>query len=645
MATPASSHQTKPAQLDGFNNVYQFLSLPNNSTHFRLATLYPSKSHGEPIHLSLRIYPLDAAPPYKSLSYVCGDPDDTRPVRIDGQFLNIYRNLDVALRYVRNDSSAQTIWIDAICIHQQDLDEKNWQVQNMSTIYQNAEEVLAFIGDEEWMPKALDVIEMLGAPRFKQKLEKLQDIEAKLSVKKSFIYETRARLTAASLRKMLDKVGSIQPRGNDAPIPLASDNTFGSTEQTSWAAEAIGDHSFALIRRFYRSPFFSRLWIYREVWLAHKFSFVCGKHSMDGKNLFDTVMELCSMLPGSVSRIFSDESGELNAENGLALTLAKAPNTVYNEVSDRYTSSLLITTRLLWNTKCSDPRDRIYAVLGITTDPMALQIHPDYSQDVSELMCIFTALCIQAHQNLGILGLCTDFPEHIPSWTLCPDSEILLETSMPSFAACTNDYRSPAIYFAAKNSPPPTFCRSSDSRGAKILQLSGFVTDKVKITSSEALPLATHPTFGSVISRWKDMANTAGHDNLVFWLTLLMVWRGSETTLSLEEWQALVTSYQNWIASESQDWPSIEFKSQLKECHRRLIFITEQGRFGVGGPQIRAGDEVCILFGNGFPFILRKADDEYHRLVADCYIHSINNGEAMDDLKAGKYQEQVFSLI
>jgi Heterokaryon incompatibility protein (HET) len=69
-------------------------------------------------------------PPYTALSYTWGDttPTPTVPIQCDGQVLHIAENLDAALRVLRKEDESVYVWADAVCINQNDVEEKNNQV-------------------------------------------------------------------------------------------------------------------------------------------------------------------------------------------------------------------------------------------------------------------------------------------------------------------------------------------------------------------------------------------------------------------------------------------------------------------------------------------------------------------------------------
>lgn len=88
----------------------------------------------------------DPAPQYDALSYVWGREQCETPASVNGKRVSITTNLDVALRYFRDKDVEKTLWVDAVCINQQDNVEKGPQVQMMGQIYSKAARVLVWLG-------------------------------------------------------------------------------------------------------------------------------------------------------------------------------------------------------------------------------------------------------------------------------------------------------------------------------------------------------------------------------------------------------------------------------------------------------------------------------------------------------------------
>jgi len=81
-----------------------------------------------------------------------GDVEDQRVVFVNNKRFEVRRNLYDFLCLARKLSITDTLWIDAICINQEDVEERNKQVQLMGEIYEKAGQVLIYPGP---LPKGL----------------------------------------------------------------------------------------------------------------------------------------------------------------------------------------------------------------------------------------------------------------------------------------------------------------------------------------------------------------------------------------------------------------------------------------------------------------------------------------------------------
>jgi len=62
----------------------------------------------------------------------------------------------------------------------------------------------------------------------------------------------------------------------------------------------------------------------------------------------------------------------------------------------------------------------------------------------------------------------------------------------------------------------------------------------------------------------------------------------------------------------------------------RRMFKTSHGYLGVGPEFMQPGDQICLVYGAGVPFVLRRRDNGGHLLVGESYVHGIMHGEGMD---------------
>ena len=123
--------------------LYSPLHLPNAT---RLLPLHPG-GEGIPICASLDEVSLDSELQYECLSYTWGDRLETETILINSQPVSIRRNLFEALMRTRRPEDPRTLWIDALSISQEDLDEKAQQVDMIGPIFRKASRVLAWLGE------------------------------------------------------------------------------------------------------------------------------------------------------------------------------------------------------------------------------------------------------------------------------------------------------------------------------------------------------------------------------------------------------------------------------------------------------------------------------------------------------------------
>ncbi|KAK7975802.1 hypothetical protein PG989_014265 [Apiospora arundinis] len=135
---------------------FKYSPLPSTG-YIRLVTLL--QGSGMPIRCRLEEHSVTELPQYDALSYTWGfekcphdgsKPRGTRYIMLNDLKFHVQNNLFHALMALRNGGrhgdQGLPIWIDAICINQDDDQEKSHQVGSMSLIYLSAEQVHAWLG-------------------------------------------------------------------------------------------------------------------------------------------------------------------------------------------------------------------------------------------------------------------------------------------------------------------------------------------------------------------------------------------------------------------------------------------------------------------------------------------------------------------
>lgn len=117
-----------------------------------------------PLNGHLRHISLDVLekPLYETISYAWGETTLAEHILVAGGVINIPASAVSALQYMRLPDKSRALWIDCICIDQQDEMEKNHQVALMSDIYTNSQQTLSYIGEDDGTAaKAFEGIELI----------------------------------------------------------------------------------------------------------------------------------------------------------------------------------------------------------------------------------------------------------------------------------------------------------------------------------------------------------------------------------------------------------------------------------------------------------------------------------------------------
>lgn len=136
----------------------------------RMIRLLPHKDKSAPIQCEMFSYDLSETDGgthlYQALSYVWGSEVKPESIILNGCIFHVTANLHAALSHLRNRQLERIMWVDAICINQDEEDqrhEKSKQIPLMRTIYAQAERVIVWLGDAtEDGDKALEEIRCLG---------------------------------------------------------------------------------------------------------------------------------------------------------------------------------------------------------------------------------------------------------------------------------------------------------------------------------------------------------------------------------------------------------------------------------------------------------------------------------------------------
>lgn len=147
-------------------NTFRYEPLDSNHAHpIRLLSLFPSPNFAADIECEVFNTGFVNNPKFEALSYTWGNSTDVVPILLHGQIHQVTRNLATALRHLRDSHQAKVLWVDALCINQSDIAERNQQVSKMRDIYAvgGAQRVVVWLGEMPNGQLAIDFCDKLSA--------------------------------------------------------------------------------------------------------------------------------------------------------------------------------------------------------------------------------------------------------------------------------------------------------------------------------------------------------------------------------------------------------------------------------------------------------------------------------------------------
>jgi hypothetical protein len=360
----ASNHEL-PSLRSSVIFKYQYESLPSSNS-IRLLELFPGASQ-DPLVCRLFVVDIQEAPTYAAISYVWGDPEDTVAIEVECKSKAITVNLNDALHRVRYRTDIRVSWADAICINQEDLQERAQQVGLMGSIFRNAKPVLAWFGPDDG-----DAEEVFA-----------------------LIRKTNTMFKEQTLRLGLKNVPELQP-----------EDVVRDDERT-WRSLA----------KMLCREWFYRCWIVQEICLANFAFALCGNATIDCEEIF------------KFSRWIILKGEAFGFHFALRTTQVFSMTTNYRQDLQETVGRLGFYDILCRGRdyRASDPRDHVYAFLSTPSARLgdAIIAQADYTKLVPELYTEIAVKIIGLMKNLTLLSrvqhravvsLENDFPSWVPLW-------------------------------------------------------------------------------------------------------------------------------------------------------------------------------------------------------------------------------------
>ncbi|KAK5654531.1 hypothetical protein OQA88_7160 [Cercophora sp. LCS_1] len=356
---------------------YHYRPLKNN--HIRVLRLPPSNvAPDATLECEIIHVPLSNAAPYEALSYVWGSDALTRTIHVKApgwhlrkETIPITESLWAALTHLQKPYASRDLWVDQLCINQNDQAEKSIQVDRMGEIYSRSTTTIIWLGPQNQKDAIL-----------------LNELYMKLS---------KASSTDRDERGVL----SMDQKTLAAMI--------GTSKHQEREDRMIYTYR-RLLERFLALPWFSRVWVYQEAVLAKRVIVVWGKIILP----FDFITGLIFSIYGLAKGSPDDQKWHKRIKDTKGFAPLRA---IYYDRA-AHGEGKLNFLHVLWHARkhlsAKDNRDYIYAFRGVNKHidnknakpdtRIQDQMTPDYKASTTADVYTNLALtCIRTTHTLDIL--------------------------------------------------------------------------------------------------------------------------------------------------------------------------------------------------------------------------------------------------
>ena len=537
---------------------------------------------------------LDTDISYECLSYRWGDKD-SGSIKLGGcARLALNQNLLDALHHLRLSHTMRVLWADQICINQADDLEKTKQVEYMGEVYRKASEVVAWLGlPNEKTPSTFDFLR--GISRCIIAIGEREVI--------GFPY------TAEDNDKLLEAMVKEYP----ISLPQWTD-----------------------VKAFLERDWFSRVWILQEVVLAKSVLMQCGDHTLSWGALDILGSFIVKRLESDVTPI--GDLGELI----LQMVRARANKRFVGTERKRSFLSLTALLRDMRARKATDPRDKVYGLLGIAFGQSESKVRPDYTKEWPTVYTDMTNWLLAHDRKLSILKLVEvkarmeiQLPSWVPDLRSCDHLNFLYQ---PQLIIRPED-----IYRGAGN----TFIVSNSVGDPKLLALRGLYVGLITSMSEPPGNSTGNVAVGARVldgGEWFRFAQGCAKnglypptgESLTDAFARLRIGDslgrlGSDRTQRPKPGEypspgnlSYSATGDGLLRGDRDDIGNLI----LSNTKRRRLFITESGHMGLTHRSNQVGDKVYVLLGGDMPFVLRPKNNHF-LFRGEAYVHGIMDGEAL----------------
>ncbi|XXH03817.1 hypothetical protein Hte_010223 [Hypoxylon texense] len=460
------------------------------------------------------------------------------------------------------------IWIDAICINQEDNVERCQQVSIMADIYRSAEYVIIWLGPaDEFTQPAWELINGMS---------QLSDGE-------------------------LSEIKPLEVK-NKHNIKLLG--------------HANSDVHWRALRLLFEKRWFERAWVVQELVLARDTIVLCGDYTFDW---------------GSMAHV-SDFMAKRTPLNNAGSTSYKKPAklaAIKRGIPDGPGNVLLHSLIRCRTYDAKDDRDKVYSLLGLAKGSgrdYLFNFNPDYYQDIGEVYTNVAKCIIGCSDDLHILAHAEGdqfrrtpgLPTWVPDWSVRKD----LGLRITGYARYQAAGLLPSFWkiqvgntLTLRGFEFDTIARVGETKEEvnRSRTCAGWL-DLVEELEKEYPERDYRDAFWRTLLIDTDPSGTVPTRRP--WENSLYVWLNMCAR----------------VPSKDEKQRAVEFETSFTHSLNLRLFRTSRGNLGCGSLSCKEGDQIWIIQGSRVPLMLRPSQEvglEIYELVGGTYLHGFMQGEAL----------------
>jgi Heterokaryon incompatibility protein (HET) len=591
----------------------------------RLVVLHPSTESYAPPVCQLLYTSIGDDVEYEALSYVWGDDPLEKPKQIllDSQPFWVKDNLDDALRHLRYNDTKRILWVDAISIDQNNLEERSHQVQLMRDIFSRCVTSLFWLGPDNGFYK----------------------LSSGMEVMKSLVTDEKY----------------IAERSQPSGLSLNMRNEV-------YPLDAV----------FKNPKIWNRVWVMQEAACAPRVTLVAGRSTLD----WELVASFLGRDKYGPADAFHEPFGHRKMREKRSVTktfrnpqVVEHQRQVMKKMNEHSTSTLLDVLARFKYTKSTDPRDKVYGLLGLVSEPHGVTV--DYRKTIQQVFIDTAEQIILSSGNLDVLCQ-SPWQSHGN-----PERMIDLPSWVPDFSSPGN----PSLLFAQRsifNAGANTCHLTYTVLDEKFLRLDGILLGKLEsISPSKDDILDRFSILGeSTLTQQRVANNQNGAERI-------LTSSSANNNISVyATGESLIQAYWRTLIVDCKAYPIERLNEKDIEAYNTAVQATSQAEFDIGAfpsfKELDGGimwsrmksdwkfaltttgffamipkyceklDEIVIVPGAKTPLVVRKVDTIVRRsneetlpayiLVGSAYVHGFMDGESRSWAENNEIRSKGFVL-